>query len=170
RCALHSRSFPTRRSSDLRSAGSILVRITNDINSLQELLTNGIVNVIMDVALLCGIVIVMTVLSPGLTAAVLVVLPLMFLISIKLRRLIRRSWQRVRIRQSVLNSHLNESIQGMRVTQSFTPEKENMEYFRRLNRDNYEAWRDATRKSATFRPFVEMTGAAGTAILIGFGA
>jgi len=66
----------------------------------------------------------MTVLSPGLTAAVLVVLPLMFLISIKLRRLIRRSWQRVRIRQSVLNSHLNESIQGMRVTQSFTQEKE----------------------------------------------
>ncbi|WP_425439155.1 ABC transporter ATP-binding protein [Planifilum fulgidum] len=155
---------------DERSAGSILVRITNDINSLQELLTNGIVNVIMDVALLCGIVIVMTVLSPGLTAAVLVVLPLMFLISIKLRRLIRRSWQRVRIRQSVLNSHLNESIQGMRVTQSFTQEKENMEYFRRLNRDNYKAWRDATRKSATFRPFVEMTGAAGTAILIGFGA
>ncbi|MEW9032582.1 MAG: ABC transporter ATP-binding protein, partial [Planifilum fimeticola] len=155
---------------DERSAGSILVRITNDINSLQELLTNGIVNVIMDIALLCGIVIVMTVLSPSLTAAVLVVLPLMFLISIKLRRLIRRSWQRVRIRQSVLNSHLNESIQGMRVTQSFTQEKENMEYFRRLNRDNYEAWRDATRKSATFRPFVEMTGAAGTAILIGFGA
>ena len=155
---------------DERSAGSILVRITNDINSLQELLTNGIVNVIMDIALLCGIVIVMTVLSPSLTAAILVVLPLMFLISIKLRRLIRRSWQRVRIRQSVLNSHLNESIQGMRVTQSFTQEKENMEYFRRLNRDNYKAWRDATRKSATFRPFVEMTGAAGTAILIGYGA
>src|SRR5690606_41323965 len=101
---------------------------------------------------------------------ILVVLPLMFLISIKLRRLIRRSWQRVRIRQSVLNPHLNESIQGMRVTQSFTQEKENMEYFRRLNRDNYDAWRDATRKSATFRPFVEMTGAAGTAILIGYGA
>ena len=94
----------------------------------------------------------------------------MFLISIKLRRLIRRSWQRVRIRQSVINAHLNESIQGMRVTQSFTQEKENMEYFRRLNRDNYDAWRDATRKSATFRPFVEMTGAAGTAILIGYGA
>ena len=155
---------------DERSAGSILVRITNDINSLQELLTNGIVNVIMDIALLCGIVIVMTVLSPGLTAAILVVIPLMFLISIKLRRLIRRSWQRVRIRQSVINAHLNESIQGMRVTQSFTQEKENMEYFRRLNRDNYDAWRDATRKSATFRPFVEMTGAAGTAILIGYGA
>ena len=88
---------------DERSAGSILVRITNDINSLQELLTNGIVNVIMDVALLCGIVIVMTVLSPGLTAAVLVVLPLMFLISINCGASL--FWRRVRIRQSVLNSH-----------------------------------------------------------------
>src|SRR5699024_10256356 len=42
---------------DQRSAGSILVRITNDINSLQELLTNGIVNVIMDLLLLGGIIV-----------------------------------------------------------------------------------------------------------------
>ncbi|OYD07439.1 ABC transporter ATP-binding protein [Paludifilum halophilum] len=155
---------------DQRSAGSILVRITNDINSLQELLTNGIVNVIMDMILLMGIIIMLTVLSPSLTAAILLVLPVMFFISVKLRRLIRRSWQNVRLKQSIINSHLNESIQGMRVTQSFTQEKENMSYFTRLNTENFRAWNDATKKSATFRPFVEMTGAAGTAVLIGYGA
>lgn len=155
---------------DQRSAGSILVRITNDINSLQELLTNGIVNVIMDIALLVGIIIMLTVLSPSLTVAILLVLPLMFLISIKLRRLIRRSWQNVRLKQSIINSHLNESIQGMRVTQSFTQEKENINYFTRLNTENYAAWKDAVQKSASFRPLVEITGAVGTAILIGYGA
>lgn len=55
---------------DQRSAGSILVRITNDINSLQELLTNGIINVFMDIILLVGIIIMLTVLSPSLTAAI----------------------------------------------------------------------------------------------------
>lgn len=155
---------------DQRSAGSILVRITNDINSLQELLTNGIVNVIMDILLLVGIIVMLAILSPSLTAAILVVLPLMFLISIKLRRLIRRSWQNVRMKQSIINSHLNESIQGMRVTQSFTQEKENMHFFTRLNQDNFNAWNDATKKSAVFRPFVEMTGAIGTAILIVYGS
>src|SRR5690606_8654351 len=88
---------------DQRSAGSILVRITNDINSLQELLTNGIVNVIMDLLLLGGIIVMLTVLSPNLTAAILIILPIMFLISVKLRRMIRRAWQRVRVKQSILN-------------------------------------------------------------------
>ncbi len=155
---------------DQRSAGSILVRITNDINSLQELLTNGIINVIMDITLLIGIIIMLTVLSPSLTVAILIVVPLMFLISVKLRRLIRRSWQNVRLKQSMINSHLNESIQGMRVTQSFTQEAENMSYFTRLNTENFGAWKDAVQKSATFRPLVEITGAIGTVILISYGA
>ncbi|QKI81046.1 ABC transporter ATP-binding protein [Kroppenstedtia eburnea] len=155
---------------DQRSAGSILVRITNDINSLQELLTNGIINVFMDIILLVGIIIMLTVLSPSLTAAILVILPVMFLISVKLRRRIRRSWQKVRLKQSVLNSHLNESIQGMRVTQSYTQEEENMGFFTRLNRDNFNAWNEAAKKSATFRPLVELAGAIGTVILIVYGA
>lgn len=98
----------------------------NDINSLQDLFTNGVVNLFMDLLLLVGIVVILFSLSPALTCAVLVILPIMFLISTKLRRRIRRSWQVVRMKQSVLNSHLNESIQGIRVTQSFAQEQENM--------------------------------------------
>lgn len=155
---------------DTRSGGSILVRIMNDINSLQDLFTNGVVNLFMDLLLLVGIVVILFSLSPALTCAVLVILPIMFLISTKLRRRIRRSWQVVRMKQSVLNSHLNESIQGIRVTQSFAQEQENMLFFERINSENYESWRQATRKNAMFRPFVELTNAVGTAILIWFGA
>ena len=155
---------------DSRSAGSILVRILNDINSLQELFTNGIINLLMDIITLLGIVVILFVLSPKLALAIMVVIPLMFYISTRLRRNIRRSWQSVRLQQSRLNSHLNESIQGIRITQSFAQEKENTEFFNGVNHDNYEAWREATRRSAMFRPFVEMSNAVGTIILLAYGS
>ncbi|UOR12987.1 ABC transporter ATP-binding protein [Halobacillus amylolyticus] len=155
---------------DSRSAGSILVRIMNDINSLQELFTNGIINLLMDIVMLTGIVVILFALSPKLALAILVIMPLMFYISTKLRRNIRRSWQDVRIQQSRLNSHLNESLQGVRITQSFSQETENAEYFNGINTDNFQSWNTATRKSAMFRPFVEMSNAVGTVILISYGA
>lgn len=154
---------------DKRSAGSILVRIINDVNSMQELFTNGVINLLMDIVLLLGILVIMFVLSPELTLAIMIILPLMFLISTRLRRRIRRSWQQVRIKQAKLNSHLNENIQGIRVTQSYTQENENMEFFEGVNHETYASWKDATKKSAMFRPFVEMSNAIGTAILIWFG-
>lgn len=155
---------------DQRSAGSILVRIMNDTNSLQELFTNGVINIFMDILMLVGVIFILFTLSPQLTLAVLVILPLMFLISTKLRKNIRRSWQTMRIKQAKLNSHLNESIQGIRVTQSFTQEEENMAFFDGVNHENFEAWRVATKKSAMFRPLVELTNAVGSAVLIWFGA
>lgn len=155
---------------DQRSAGSILVRIMNDTNSLQDLFTNGVIHLLMDLLMLCGVIAILFTLSPKLTIAVLIILPMMFFISTKLRKSIRYSWQTTRMKQSKLNSHLNESIQGIRVTQSFTQERENMAFFDGVNRENYEAWRVATRKSAMFRPLVEVTNAIGSAALIWYGA
>ncbi|MCV2515007.1 ABC transporter ATP-binding protein [Bacillus subtilis] len=155
---------------DQRSAGSILVRIMNDINSLQELFTSGVINLLTDLLLLAGVIIILFTLSPELTIAIMVTLPIMFFISTSLRKKIRRSWQTVRLKQSKLNSHLNESIQGIRVTQAFTQEEENMAYFDGVNQENYESWREATRKNAMFRPLAEMTNAIGTAVLIWYGA
>ena len=155
---------------DQRSAGSILVRIMNDTNSLQELFTNGVINIFMDLLMLFGVIIILFTLSPQLTLAVLVILPLMFLISTTLRKNIRRAWQNMRMKQSKLNSHLNESIQGIRVTQSFTQEEENMAFFDGVNHENYDAWQVATKKSAYFRPLVDLTNAIGTAVLIWYGA
>lgn len=155
---------------DQRSAGSILVRIMNDINSLQELFTSGVINLLMDFILLVGVVVLLFTLSPELTLAILVIVPVMFFISTSLRKKIRRSWQTVRLKQSKLNSHLNESIQGIRVTQSFTQEAENIEFFDGVNTENFQSWRNATKRNALFTPMVEMTNAIGTAILIWYGA
>jgi ATP-binding cassette, subfamily B, multidrug efflux pump len=155
---------------DQRSAGSILVRIMNDINSLQELFTNGVINLLTDFLLLIATIFILFSINAKLTIAIMVILPIMFFISTNLRKKIRLSWQQVRLIQSKINSHLNESIQGIRVTQTFTQESENNQFFKEMNKDNFETWQQAVRKNAMFGPFVEITNAIGTAILIWYGA
>lgn len=155
---------------DQRSAGSILVRIMNDINSLQELFTNGVINLLTDFLLLIATIFILFSINAKLTIAIMVILPIMFFISTNLRKNIRLSWQQVRLIQSKINSHLNESIQGIRVTQTFTQESENNQFFKEMNKDNFETWQQAVRKNAMFGPFVEITNAIGTAILIWYGA
>ena len=155
---------------DQRSAGSILVRIMNDINSLQELFTSGVINLLTDFLLLFATIFILFSLNAKLTIAIMVILPIMFFISTSLRKKIRLSWQQVRSIQSKINSHLNESIQGIRVTQTFTQENENTQFFNALNHDNFQTWKHAVRKNAMFGPFIEMTNAVGTVILIWYGA
>ncbi|MFC3885734.1 ABC transporter ATP-binding protein [Bacillus songklensis] len=155
---------------DQRSAGSILVRIMNDINSLQELFTSGVINLLTDFLLLIGILFILFSLNIKLTIAIMIILPIMFFISTNLRKKIRLSWQKVRIKQAKLNSHLNESIQGIRVTQAFTQEKENIQFFNGINNENFQSWKEAVQKNSAFGPFVEITNAVGTAILIWYGS
>ncbi|AIQ12152.1 ABC transporter ATP-binding protein [Paenibacillus durus] len=155
---------------DKRPAGSILVRVTNDINSLQDLFTNGVVNSIIDCVQLAGIVVILLALNWKLGLAVMVTVPIMFLVSTKYRRTIRIAWQAVRIKNSRINSHLNESIQGIRVTQAYTQELENMNYFDTMNRDSKKSWDKASAMNQGFGPIIEVTGGLGTLVLFWLGA
>ncbi|WP_407267890.1 ABC transporter ATP-binding protein [Radiobacillus sp. PE A8.2] len=155
---------------DKRTEGSVIVRLNNDVNSLQELFTNGLINILMDVIMLIGIVSMLFYLNGKLAFAVMIVVPIMFLLSTKMRRKIRRGWQRVRLFQSRMNSHYNESIQGIRETQTFVQEEENINYFKGINQRNTDALRYSTKISSMLPPFVEVTGAFGTAALFWYGA
>lgn len=154
---------------DKRPAGSVLVRVTNDINSLQDLFTNGAINVLVDCLQLLGIIIILLFLNVKLAVAVMITVPIMFLISTKLRKKIRMAWQDVRIKQSRINSHLNEAIQGMRVTQAYTQEKENMTFFDYMNTVNLKSWNRASALNQTFGPIIEITSAIGAFILFVYG-
>lgn len=101
----------------------MLVRVTNDVNALQDLFTNGVVNLLMDIIQLAGIIVILLVMNFKLGLAVMVTVPIMFFVSTSLRKKIRFAWQEVRMKNSRINSHLNESIQGMKVTQAFVQEK-----------------------------------------------
>ncbi|WP_438351150.1 ABC transporter ATP-binding protein [Paenibacillus sp. FA6] len=155
---------------DKRPAGSILVRVTNDVNSLQELFTNGVVNLMIDFVQLIGIVVILLIINVKLGLAVIITVPIMFFISTKLRVKIRGAWQEVRMKGSRINSHLNESIQGIRVTQAYTQEKENMEFFDVMNKDAKKSWDRATTMNQGFGPLIEITGGFGTLILFSLGA
>lgn len=154
---------------DKRPAGSVLVRVTNDVNSLQDLFTNGVVNLMIDCVQLFGIVVILLIINWKLGLAVMITVPIMFLISTKLRKKIRYAWQDVRLKNSRINSHLNESIQGIRVTQAYTQERENMRYFDNMNMDSKKSWDKASAMNQMFGPLIEITGGAGTFILFVLG-
>ncbi|KWX73130.1 ABC transporter ATP-binding protein [Paenibacillus jilunlii] len=155
---------------DKRPAGSVLVRVTNDINSLQDLFTNGVVNLMIDCVQLLGIMVILLLINWKLGLAVMITVPIMFFVSTKLRQKIRIAWQDVRMKNSRINSHLNESIQGIRVTQAYTQEKENMNYFDAMNMDSRKSWNRASAMNQAFGPIIEITGGFGTMILFWFGA
>ncbi|MCM3627534.1 ABC transporter ATP-binding protein/permease [Paenibacillus glycanilyticus] len=155
---------------DKRPAGSVLVRVTNDVNALQDLFTNGVVNSLMDCVQLVGIVIILLIWNFKLGLAVMITVPIMFLVSSTLRKRIRFAWQDVRKKQSRINSHLNESIQGMKITQAYVQEKENMRFFDNMNAVNVKAWNKASALNQTFGPVIEITSAIGTFILFWYGS
>ncbi|REE88593.1 ATP-binding cassette subfamily B protein [Paenibacillus taihuensis] len=155
---------------DKRPAGSVLVRVTNDVNALQDLFTNGVVNLLMDCIQLVGIVIILLLWNWKLGLAIMITVPLMFVVSTALRRRIRFAWQDVRMKQSRINAHLNESIQGMRVTQAYTQEKANFSFFTNINSTNIKAWNKASAMNQMFGPIIEVTSAVGTLILFWYGA
>lgn len=154
---------------DQRPAGSVLVRITNDVNALQDLLTNGVINLLIDMVQLTGIVIILLALNVKLGLAVMIIVPIMFFVSTTLRRRVRRAWQEVRIKQSRINSHLNESIQGIKVTQAYTQEKANIDFFTGMNEGNLRSWNKASALNQAFWPLIEVTSAIGTFILFWYG-
>ncbi|MFF2482231.1 ABC transporter ATP-binding protein [Paenibacillus sp. NPDC058071] len=155
---------------DKRPAGSVLVRVTNDVNALQDLFTNGVVNLLMDCVQLVGIVAILLIWNFKLGLAVMVTVPLMFIVSTALRKRIRFAWQTVRMKQSRINAHLNESIQGMKVTQAYVQEKDNMQFFEHMNSDNLKSWNRASTLNQSFGPIIEITSAIGTFILFMYGS
>lgn len=109
---------------DSRPAGKILVRIINDVNSLGDLLTNGIINVLTDVATLIFVVFFMFSLDVKLALIVMTTMPLMAIVVLGLKNVMRRRWQKVRVKSSSMNAYLHETLAGMKVTQAYTREPE----------------------------------------------
>jgi ATP-binding cassette subfamily B multidrug efflux pump len=154
---------------DSRSAGSILVRVINDVNALEDLFTSGVVQSLTDVFLLVGIAAILFSLHARLALATMITLPLMFLLSTKIRIQIRRAWREVRLRNARINSHLNEAIQGIRVTKAFVQEDENEAFFLHLNDDYRVKFNQSSKVGDLFMPVVDITGAVGVCIAYWYG-
>lgn len=141
---------------DDRPHGKIQVRVVNYVNSLSDLLSNGIVNTFTDLCNLFFIIIFMLISDVKLTLVCLCGLPLLALVIVIIKKKQRRAWQIQSNKQSNLNAYIAESINGIRVTQSFVREEENTGIFNRLS-DNYKhSWMRAVTFNFTMGPSVDI--------------
>lgn len=140
---------------DSRPHGKILVRVVNYINSLSDLLSNGMINLITDLFTLFVIVFFMFALDYRLTLVGLAGLPLLALALLLLKNLQRKLWQQVSRKQSNLNAYIHESICGIKVTQSFAREEVNLGLFAKLNTAYRETWMKAIKVIIVIFPIVE---------------
>jgi ATP-binding cassette subfamily B protein len=149
--------------------GRIVARMTSDIDSLQELISQGLVLFVQSIILFIGAVIVIMLLSWELALGVLVIVPPVYFASRWFRRVSNKAYLEVRERIATNLSTLQESLEGVRVVQAFGREGSFTNRFSRTNEDQYQANLTAVKISAKYFPVVEFTGVAGIAVILGWG-
>mgnify|MGYP000985111036 FL=1 len=141
---------------DSRPHGKILVRVVNYVNSLSDLLSNGIINLITDMFTLVAIICFMLYLNVKLALICFAGLPLLFIVTMLIKNSQRKAWQRVSRKQSNMNAYIHESICGIKVTQSFARESENVNIFTDLSIDYKKSWMAAVKIQFLMWPFVDI--------------
>ncbi|MGQ0826407.1 MAG: ABC transporter ATP-binding protein [Actinomycetota bacterium] len=149
--------------------GRIVARMTSDIDSLEELISQGIVLFVQNIFLFVGAVLLICVMSWQLALGVLVIVPPVYFASRWFRRVSNKAYLEVRDRIATNLTTLQESLEGVRVVQAFGREGSFTRRFSGTNEAQYNANLDTVRISAKYFPVVEFTGVAGTAVIIGFG-
>jgi len=155
---------------DTHSTGKIIVRIVNDVNTLNNLFTNGIINVITDFSMLVVAAILMFVIHPRLALLTFVTIPFFMVFVFTIRNLNKKRWRLVRIKISNLNAYLHECISGMRVIQAYVRQQENRKIFHDVLDDVFNSWIRATYLNGTVGPVVNMVSIMGTILIYWYGA
>lgn len=146
--------------------GRLITRITNDVDALNEFLTQGVVMIVADLLTLIGIIVVMFVLNWRLALISLATLPVLMLIVSIYQRFMRAAYRLVRQRLARINAFLSEQISGVLVTQLFNGEARSRAAFARLSDDYMQANIRSVLIFAIFIPSVNLLAAIGTAALL----
>ena len=133
---------------DSRPQGKILVRVTSYVANVSDLLSNGIVNAVIDVITIVVIAVFMLTTNVKLTIPVLCGLPLLLLVLFIIKPAQRKSHQVMSNKRSNLTAYTCENIEGVRVTEMFDREEKNKEIYRKLTRDYSDSWIKTIRISA----------------------
>ena len=149
--------------------GSLMSRLISDVGVLQDFVTWSITGLVRSIFVLAGIVVAMFVLNWRLALVTFAVLPLMFILTNYWRKHVRGAYRATRRRLSLINSYLNESISGIRVTKSFVREEANGKHFDDLNHSYFDANVDAARLTGLFLPGVDVISSLATALVVGVG-
>ena len=155
---------------DNRPVGKIISRVTSDVGTINELISGGMATILVEGFSLIGIIVLMLSINWKMALVSFCITPSFYLLFWRLRNRIEGNWVNVRKSTSNLNANLNESINGVRVTQAFSREERNITRFERINQMNRDANLRAIRWDNLIWPGVDLIGAGGTFLLILFGA
>lgn len=140
---------------DTRPHGKILVRVINYINSISDLMSDGIIKFILEIFNLIFIMIFMFFVSWQLALVVICGLPVFAVVMLMIKNKQRKAWQQVSNKSSNLNAYIHESIVGTKVTQMFTREEVNAEIFDKLQNNYRKSWMRAVTFSNLVWPTVD---------------
>jgi ATP-binding cassette subfamily B protein len=154
---------------DRNEVGRIMSRILNDVGSLENLLSNGLLLVFADLITLVGIVIILMTLNLELALITMTVIPILTVVMIIWQKYSRTAFLKVRTAISIVNANLQENISGARVIQSLSREDVNFHRFDSMNEANFDAKGSATRLAGGLQPIVELLMGAAVAIVIIYG-
>lgn len=151
---------------DSRPHGKILIRVVNYINSLSEILSGGLINLISDLFSLILTFAFMMVMDARLTGISLALFPVVFGVTMLIKNSQRRAFQVLSNKQSNMNAYIAESIEGVKVTQSFAREVINGEIFDDVNKQYRASWMAAIKRLFIMHPVLNVISAATTALVI----
>ena len=144
---------------DSRPHGKILVRVINYVNSVSDILSNGIINFVLEIFNLVFIVIFMFIMHWQMALVIMTGVPLLALIIGLIKKRQRKAWQEVNNKSSNLNAYLHEGLVGANVTQLFVREEENAEIYQGLSEAYREKWMKAVTYNNLLWPSVDTISA-----------
>ncbi len=154
---------------DKTPVGTLMTRLTSDIETLNELLSSGIVQIIGDLLTLIGILVILFVLNAQLAAITLIGLVFLVVITLIFRTKFRTSFRLVRTKVAVLNGFLQEAISGIHVVQLFNNHRRQFTKFDQANRDTLDAHLLTVFYFSIFVPFVELANSLVIVMILVYG-
>jgi ATP-binding cassette subfamily B protein len=152
-----------------RQAGVIISRLTNDVQALDQLVSDGVVTLFGSTLTLVGTAVILLWLDVKLALLTFLVFPLLALGSLGFRVVSANAYRITREKVALITAYLQESLSGIRVVRTFAQERRHLDRFNALNEDNYDANMKTVYLNAAYFPGVEMLSAVATAGILLYG-
>jgi ATP-binding cassette subfamily B multidrug efflux pump len=154
---------------DRRPVGDLMSRVTNDVDTLNQLFSQGLTQLLGSLFSLIGIVVAMLFLNWNLALACFTIIPIMLLLTSFFARRARRAFRLTRETVGDVTAGAQEDITGVREAQAFNRTEENIARFRRRNAANRDANVQAVAITSAFAPAIDVLSTLATALVIGYG-
>jgi ABC-type multidrug transport system fused ATPase/permease subunit len=149
--------------------GVLISRMTNDVQALDSLVTDGIVTLFSSTLTLVGVVVILLLLDVPLALVTFLTFPLIAVGSVIFRIIAADAYRRTRETIAGITAHLQETLSGVRVVRSFGQERRHVRRMEELNEENRVANMKTVQLNASYFPAVEMLSAVGTAAILLYG-